>query len=1182
MSVSGVVRRAVVFPLVRLKRRSLKFVFFSGLLAQAIIVLLVLYRNGNDDLSSSSSSTPSFRDKFNEFAAPVMNMLPAAAQQLQQKPVSKLTQAKQLYKKLTFDSSPDWIDEYTLQNSLLTLSTGPNRSQRLSSIDDLEFYDSDPRLSWSVYMHYLTNVTMAADTEDDSIDTNNRKSFVMPFSWYDWADFHNFNKLVSVREKFKQNLTCDLVLQPTFEINLLRAVEKDIGEQLFLTDREKYDDRFWYRAKSKERHPLKYAKKFCKMHEKYESTKFNLPCVVTKLEGSLRPEVYQIHARSYILNSMDHPLSVTFLEGANNSYRVYAQQNLRENMAESGLLHKFVKENTDEESPDNDIVFDHISYYVKFLESDRAAKFRVEIPGLATENYDKYKVDLTADDFIFDPKAKIKQLESQERLDRHESHYLDSLKNSILTHSALCPKYFNEATELKGPRGHHRDERFYNGARLEDPLLNNARMNSLIRTFQKFTKSTGLISWLSHGTLYGQMYNGICFPWDDDFDLQMPIKHLNLLAQYFNQSLILEDPREGNGRYLVDVGSSITTRTKANGKNNIDARFIDVDSGLYIDITGLSVSTEFYNKGLNDIIDKYDMYSAYNEVMKMDPSDIHNPDIGEGLAALNATALRDYVLANKKEFDDWKVDGAKELAEEEKKISWSDYPISTFDPGKRFEFNKKLNLVNCRNKHFDTINMISPLYSTYYHGVQAFVPHKLIYSLRNEYGVPDKYGFLTYAGHVFVPKFKAWIPFQYLKKAANINNGYSTLLSLSSPVNRLEFPDVRKIFHNIVIAGYKDLLSYLVTTFEVSTFRVKELEIQYDPLLDPDRREEALTFLRHEFGPKLTSPVKDALLYEYELKKWKEFKKNFSEEQLKEIEESTSWEILDEITKKYTIFHSRHWFKNQMDPLASPDYDIDTLGLDLYEEVDENGGSIFKEEPPDIQGAEKARLKFKNEARKNEMALIDEEEKKRKEEIRKKKEAEKKAKEEEEKRIIEERQKEEAKRKAEREKKAKAEEEERKKTEEAKKKLDEDKKKFEEEKKKAAETNNDSQDQGGKPKEENNTKSSEEVNKSKDGKSDGSVPNEDTKQSEDQKDSKDTKSEQTEKKEGQNDTKDKDTKPEQTHQEESGKDTKDPKSGQAQQKEDQKDPKDSKSDQAQQNEDQKKSTNTNDDSSKQP
>lgn len=65
----------------------------------------------------------------------------------------------------------------------------------------------------------------------------------------------------------------------------------------------------------------------------------------------------------------------------------------------------------------------------------------------------------------------------------------------------------------------------------------------MIRTFEKFTKANGIITWFSHSTAYAYTFNGISFPCENDYGLQMPIKHVNLLARYFKQSMILEDSR---------------------------------------------------------------------------------------------------------------------------------------------------------------------------------------------------------------------------------------------------------------------------------------------------------------------------------------------------------------------------------------------------------------------------------------------------------------------------------------------------------------------------------------------------------------------------------------------------------------------------------------------------------------
>ena len=81
-------------------------------------------------------------------------------------------------------------------------------------------------------------------------------------------------------------------------------------------------------------------------------------------------------------------------------------------------------------------------------------------------------------------------------------------------------------------------------------------------------------------------------PWDWDIDTQVSGSTLAYLGQHFNQTIYnytLEDTEPSETRkYLLDVNPAIGERERGNGLNIIDARWIDMKNGLYIDITGLS------------------------------------------------------------------------------------------------------------------------------------------------------------------------------------------------------------------------------------------------------------------------------------------------------------------------------------------------------------------------------------------------------------------------------------------------------------------------------------------------------------------------------------------------------------------------------------------------------------------
>ncbi|KAH8726059.1 LicD family-domain-containing protein [Phaeosphaeriaceae sp. PMI808] len=81
-------------------------------------------------------------------------------------------------------------------------------------------------------------------------------------------------------------------------------------------------------------------------------------------------------------------------------------------------------------------------------------------------------------------------------------------------------------------------------------------------------------------------------PWDVDLDTQVSEATLNRLGKEYNQTKYEYTSPDGKTRrqYLLDVNPMIWERVRGDGMNVIDARWIDVRNGLFIDITGLSVT----------------------------------------------------------------------------------------------------------------------------------------------------------------------------------------------------------------------------------------------------------------------------------------------------------------------------------------------------------------------------------------------------------------------------------------------------------------------------------------------------------------------------------------------------------------------------------------------------------------
>ncbi|ABN67362.2 carbohydrate metabolism, cell wall maintenance [Scheffersomyces stipitis CBS 6054] len=197
-------------------------------------------------------------------------------------------------------------------------------------------------------------------------------------------------------------------------------------------------------------------------------------------------------------------------------------------------------------------------------------------------------LDISVADFLFDPEAetfKLQEKESQTKLTSEESTYLEFLQTSseLSDHADKFFKYPWIVTDVVQGRSHHIAYPFFKrfiGDRERQSIIHH-----MIRAWFSFAETTGYASWIAHGSLLGWTYNGVNMPWDTDVDIQMPIVQIDKLGRYHNNSIIVENPRYGNGKYYLVVAP--TYLKYGNGRNFIDARFIDINSGLYIDISAV-------------------------------------------------------------------------------------------------------------------------------------------------------------------------------------------------------------------------------------------------------------------------------------------------------------------------------------------------------------------------------------------------------------------------------------------------------------------------------------------------------------------------------------------------------------------------------------------------------------------
>ena len=158
------------------------------------------------------------------------------------------------------------------------------------------------------------------------------------------------------------------------------------------------------------------------------------------------------------------------------------------------------------------------------------------------------------------------------------------------------PKYFHEPDGSQAL--HHYDTRYHQSTLGYDDKANT--QIHLIRSYLEFFAHNHLETWIAHGTLLGWWWNGKLLPWDWDIDTQVSFATMIHLAENHNGTRYPYvskdtefDPATSKQipiarKYHLDVNPASFTRHRGDGANVIDARWIDVRNGLYIDITALA------------------------------------------------------------------------------------------------------------------------------------------------------------------------------------------------------------------------------------------------------------------------------------------------------------------------------------------------------------------------------------------------------------------------------------------------------------------------------------------------------------------------------------------------------------------------------------------------------------------
>ncbi|QUC21768.1 uncharacterized protein UV8b_06011 [Ustilaginoidea virens] len=150
-------------------------------------------------------------------------------------------------------------------------------------------------------------------------------------------------------------------------------------------------------------------------------------------------------------------------------------------------------------------------------------------------------------------------------------------------------KYFSEAGSTMSLV--HYDSRFFK--QVISYGDHRVVLHHLTRSFLVMMEKYEQTSWLAHGSLLGWWWNGRVMPWDFDVDVQMTDATLEWLGVHLNQTEHAYWYTTASGervakKYLLDVNPHF--KAPDAGKylaNMIDGRWIDMDNGMFIDITAL-------------------------------------------------------------------------------------------------------------------------------------------------------------------------------------------------------------------------------------------------------------------------------------------------------------------------------------------------------------------------------------------------------------------------------------------------------------------------------------------------------------------------------------------------------------------------------------------------------------------
>ncbi|KAI3403851.2 hypothetical protein KGF56_003281 [Candida oxycetoniae] len=503
------------------------------------------------------------------------------------------------------------------------------------------FYD--PRFTLSIYLSEIRHQFLRKNRQNSTHQQTGviSEEVVVPFAWSDWVDLTMLNEELIKPESQRKN--CEYMKAthhiptkyPDYCINNIDIGKQDIIEM------------------------------------KLPSTN-HVPGFAVRRSPTNKAsnEVRMLEGKSHLLTYASNPLTIIFLTDDENGGVYEVKVDSKQRIVDGELFDNYLRDNNIDRDEAGTITlnpvkeFDLLAKQVQpsFLNleeddiygmvantkqqqqqqqqqwSDPTKSREVHLP-LSVFDYQQDDIDTQIKHFETRLK-KLHDLTTNEltfnlemineiRLSRKEKLYYDGLKYANKYSLKKEPTHFRMARLNFGNKendhdaGWHYEWRFFNGGlkyvkkgwnEEELQIREKVLLDRILRNWFKFANAKGILSWIAHGPLLSWYWNGLLFPFDEDIDIQMPATELARLSRLYNQTLVVENINEGFGKYMIECSSFIHHRGKSYKENHIDARFIDIDTGSYIDITGLGVSDEPVPERYSELIRKNELEGKQRQI----------------------------------------------------------------------------------------------------------------------------------------------------------------------------------------------------------------------------------------------------------------------------------------------------------------------------------------------------------------------------------------------------------------------------------------------------------------------------------------------------------------------------------------------------------------------------------------